>query len=35
MHAESVGRWERNLTPEQVADVESEAGELMKELGYS
>jgi Sulfotransferase family len=35
MHAESVGRWRRNLTPEQVAEVESEAGELMEELGYS
>ena len=35
MHAESVGRWHRNLTPEQVAEVESEAAELMEELGYS
>jgi hypothetical protein len=35
MHAESVGRWRRNLTPEQVAEVESEAAELMEELGYS
>jgi hypothetical protein len=35
MHAESVGRWERNLTREQVADVESEAGELMKVLKYT
>jgi Sulfotransferase family len=35
MHAESVGRWERNLAPEQVADVESEAGELMKVLKYT
>jgi hypothetical protein len=35
MHAESVGRWRRNLTPEQVAEVESEAAELMDELGYS
>jgi len=34
MHAESVRRWERNLTPEQVADVEAEAGELMQTLGY-
>lgn len=34
MHGESVGRWERNLTPEQAADVEAEAGELMDELGY-
>jgi len=35
MHAESVGRWERNLTREQVADVESEAGGLMKVLKYT
>lgn len=35
MHAESVGRWRRNLAPEQVAEVESEAAELMEELGYS
>jgi hypothetical protein len=35
MHAESVGRWHRNLTREQVDEVEAEAGELMLELGYS
>jgi len=35
MHAESVGRWRRNLTREQVDEVEAEAGELMQELGYS
>jgi hypothetical protein len=35
MHAESVGRWHRNLTREQVDEVEAEAGELMMELGYS
>ncbi len=35
VHAESVGRWHRNLTAEQVAEVESEAAELMEELGYS
>jgi hypothetical protein len=35
MHAESVGRWRRNLTPEQVVEVESEAAELMEELEYS
>lgn len=34
-HAESVGRWRRNLTPDQVDEVEAEAGELMQELGYS
>jgi hypothetical protein len=35
IHSESVGRWHRNLTPEQVEEVEAEAGELMQELGYS
>jgi hypothetical protein len=35
MHAESVGRWHRNLTPQQVDEVEAEAGDLMQELGYS
>lgn len=35
MHDESVGRWRRNLSPEQVNEVEAEAGELMQELGYS
>jgi hypothetical protein len=35
MHAESVGRWHRNLTPQQVDEVEAEAAELMMELGYS
>jgi len=35
VHAESVGRWHRNLTAEQVAEIESEAAELMEELGYS
>jgi hypothetical protein len=34
MHGESVGRWERNLTPEQVSEVEAEGGELMRTLGY-
>jgi Sulfotransferase family len=33
-HANSVGRWRRDLTPEQVADVEREAGPLLAELGY-
>jgi hypothetical protein len=33
-HGESVGRWQRDLTPEQVADVEREAGELLVRLGY-
>jgi Sulfotransferase family len=31
----SIGRWRRELTPEQVADVETEAGRLLAELGYS
>jgi hypothetical protein len=34
-HAGSVGRWRRDLTPEQLADVESEAGDLLAELGYA
>jgi hypothetical protein len=34
VHAESVGRYRRDLTPEQLADVEDEAGELLRELGY-
>jgi hypothetical protein len=35
VHSRSVGRWRRDLTPEQVADVEQEAGALLGELGYS
>jgi hypothetical protein len=31
----SVGRWERDLTPENLAEVESEAGGLLAELGYT
>jgi len=34
-HAGSVGRWRRELTPEQLQDVEREAGPLLRELGYS
>ena len=34
-HARSVGRWREDLTAEQVADVEGEAGELLHELGYA
>jgi hypothetical protein len=30
----SVGRWQRDLTPEQLRDVEEEAGRLLQELGY-
>jgi hypothetical protein len=35
VHSESVGRWRRDLTVEQVADVEAQAGPLLRELGYS
>lgn len=35
VHASSVGRWRRDLAPEQVADVEAEAGGLLRELGYA
>src|SRR5262249_23681857 len=31
----SIGRWRRELTPEQVADVETEAGDLLHDLGYA
>jgi hypothetical protein len=31
----SVGRWRRDLTPEQLAEVESEAGALLAKLGYT
>ena len=30
----SVGRWQRDLTPDQLEDVEEEAGELLQDLGY-
>jgi hypothetical protein len=33
-HARSVGRWRRDLTAEQLADVEAEAGPLLRELGF-
>jgi hypothetical protein len=33
-HAASVGRYLTDLTAEQLADVESEAGALLRELGY-
>jgi hypothetical protein len=33
-HDESVGRFRRDLTVEQLADVESEAGRLLADLGY-
>jgi hypothetical protein len=31
---ESVGRYRRDLTTDQLAQVEAEAGELLRELGY-
>jgi hypothetical protein len=30
----SIGRWRKDLTPEQLADVEAEAGSLLADLGY-
>jgi hypothetical protein len=34
VHASSVGRWRRDLSAEQLADVVAEAGDLLRELGY-
>jgi hypothetical protein len=34
VHARSVGRWRRELTREQLDDVQAEAGELLAALGY-
>jgi hypothetical protein len=31
----SIGRWRRELMPGQIADVEAEAGPLLRELGYA
>jgi sulfotransferase family protein len=33
-HDRSAGRWRDDLAPEQLADVEREAGDLLRELGY-
>jgi hypothetical protein len=33
-HTESIGRYRDDLTAEQLADVEREAGPLLRELGY-
>jgi len=30
----SMGRWQRDLTPGQLSDVEDEAGDLLRALGY-
>ena len=30
----SIGRWRKELAPEQLADVEAEAGSLLADLGY-
>ena len=35
VHGRSIGRWRRDLTPEQIEDVEREAGPLLHELGYA
>ena len=32
---DSIGRWRTDLNEEQLADVESEAGDLLRELGYT
>jgi hypothetical protein len=34
VHDRSAGRWRRDLTVEQLADVEAEAGEALLRLGY-
>jgi len=34
-HARSVGRWRRDLAPQTLAEVEQEAGELLRSLGYA
>ena len=33
-HGSSVGRYEKDLDAEQLAEVEAEAGPLLRELGY-
>jgi hypothetical protein len=35
VHSHSIGRWRRDLTAEQMEDVEREAGGLLRELGYA
>jgi hypothetical protein len=34
-HDTSAGRWRRDLTPEQLSDVEREAGDALAALGYA
>ena len=34
-HDSSAGRWRRDLSPEQLADVEREAGAQLVALGYA
>ena len=34
VHDRSTGRWRRDLTAEQLADVEREAGDALAALGY-
>jgi hypothetical protein len=34
-HDRSIGRFRRDLTPEQLGDVERVAGDLLRELGYA
>jgi LPS sulfotransferase NodH len=34
-HASSVGRYRSDLDADQLAEVEAEAGPLLRELGYS
>jgi hypothetical protein len=34
VHGSSVGRWRKDLMPEQIAEVEAEAGGLLAQLGY-
>jgi hypothetical protein len=35
VHGSSLGRWRRDLMPEQLADVEAEAEALLSDLGYA
>lgn len=34
VHGESLGRWRRDLSAAQVAEIEAEAGDLLAQLGY-